>query len=64
MFASVGLVPLSMAVAGALIQVNAPWLLVGSGMLLVATVALSMSNPALRSMALAPVSLDDAAREP
>ncbi len=50
MFASVGLVPISMAVSGALIKLNMTATFVGAGGLMVLILALSALNPAVRTM--------------
>ena len=50
MFASVGLLPLSMAAAGALIKIHATGLLVVAGSLLVVMVIAAAFNPAMRQM--------------
>ncbi|HXF62143.1 MAG TPA: MFS transporter [Caldilineaceae bacterium] len=54
MFASVGLVPVSMALAGALIQVSITGFLASAGLLLAATLLAALANPAIRDMGLRP----------
>jgi MFS family permease len=50
MFASVGLGPVSMAAAGALVDANPTGLFVGAGFLLVVAIAGAWLNPSVRSM--------------
>ena len=50
MFASVGLGPVSMAAAGALVGASPTGLFVGAGALLVAVIVVAWLNPAVRSM--------------
>lgn len=52
MFASLGLVPVSMAVSGALLRQNVTMLFLGAGALMLAIVLLSTLNPNLRRMGL------------
>jgi hypothetical protein len=52
MFASVGLMPLAAAVAGALIGVSMTGLFVGAGLLVIAAALWGLRSPALRSMGL------------
>jgi hypothetical protein len=54
MFASFGLVPVSMALSGALIQVHMTAFLASAGLLLAATLLGSLANPAIREMGLRP----------
>ena len=49
-FASVGLIPISIALSGALIKMNANALFLGAGALLVLTVIISARNPEARTM--------------
>ncbi len=49
-FASVGLIPISTALSGALIELNSTGLFVGAGALMVLTVAIAAHNPETRSM--------------
>lgn len=53
MFAEAGLLPVSMAITGAVIKLNATSLFVIAGGLMVVIVLLSMMNPALRDLGLA-----------
>jgi MFS family permease len=62
MFASLGLTPVSMALAGALIQVNMTWFLVTAGLLLVAVFLGSLANPAIRNMGLRPLDAGEPAQ--
>lgn len=52
MFSEAGLLPISMAITGALVKLNATWLFVVAGGLMVLLVLLSILNPALRDMGL------------
>ncbi len=52
LFASLGIVPISMALSGALIEVNAQAFFVGAGGLLTIIMLLSACNPAVRTMGL------------
>jgi MFS family permease len=52
MFAETGLMPVSMAVTGALVGLSATWLFVAAGGLMMLFVLLSILNPALRDMGL------------
>ncbi|MGB0385483.1 MAG: MFS transporter [Ardenticatenaceae bacterium] len=52
LFASLGLVPISMALSGALIEMNANALFVGAGSLLTLTMLYFASNPAVQGMGL------------
>lgn len=52
MFSSVGLIPVSHAVAGALINFNLTWVFLAGGVAMTLLVLLSMLNPAVRSMEL------------
>ncbi len=52
LFASLGLVPISMAFSGALIELNEQALFVGSGSLLTLIMLISAMNPAVRAMGL------------
>ena len=52
LFASLGLVPVSMAFSGVLIEMNAQALFVGAGSLLTLIMLLSAFNPAVRAMGL------------
>jgi hypothetical protein len=49
-FSSVGLVPISTALSGALIELDATALFVGAGALLVLTVVIAAHNPEARTM--------------
>jgi len=62
MFASMGLAPVSMAVAGALMDLHPTALFVGAGGLLGAVVVLSWLNPAVRAMGSAMTSADTSSR--
>jgi MFS family permease len=53
MFASVGVAPVSSALAGAILNVNLVWLFVGAGAALDAVVLLSVTTPTVRRMGLA-----------
>jgi predicted MFS family arabinose efflux permease len=50
MFASIGLLPVSMALSGRLLDLNIVWVFGIAGLLMTALVLLSMLNPSVRSM--------------
>jgi hypothetical protein len=50
MFASVGLLPVSTALTGAMIELNTTGLFVGSGLTMSTIVFIAMMNPGLRMM--------------
>lgn len=52
MFSEAGLLPVSMAITGALVRLSPAWLFVASGGLMMLLVLLSILNPALRDMGL------------
>jgi MFS family permease len=52
MFSEAGLLPISMAITGALVRLNATWLFVVAGGLMMLFVLLSILNPSLRDMGL------------
>jgi MFS family permease len=54
MFASMGLVPISMAVGGALIEINLTATLVGMGILMALLAVIAALNPAVRTMGVEP----------
>jgi hypothetical protein len=56
MFASIGLAPVSMALSGALLDVNVAGVFAVAGTLMTTLVLLSMLNPAVRSMEVAAAS--------
>ena len=55
MFASVGLVPISNAVTGALLEIHATGLFVTAGVIMVIVMLGSLLNPAIRAMGVEPV---------
>jgi hypothetical protein len=55
MFSSVGLAPLSNALAGAILQINLNLLFIGGGMLMTIVALLSILLPAVRQMGSTPV---------
>lgn len=55
MFSSQGLVPMGMAVAGALLDVNATVLFIAAGILLVLTTMIAVRSPAMRKLSSVPV---------